>query len=278
MLPHFCAPAASRYLFARLLQRQDVWLRLNRLRYDERDLPDIAAALPPLCGAPPAALKQEGVADDEAMHFCLDSAGLGFDELAPVLELLTLDELKALPCPALSKAKASTSTRAGVIGTILGAEGQRLLPGMFKKKEEGESAQDAPESSQTGLLKRHLRETVGEVVRIPPATRSLMTRLALVYYRAAVSDERSALTTAVLAESKRRVYPQYAFRRSERLFESREHLIALQRAASVEAEVEGLLEQDGSKEAFERVKTLFESVYEEWKSKSRASTWPRPLG
>ncbi|PWN41753.1 hypothetical protein IE81DRAFT_303249 [Ceraceosorus guamensis] len=259
-------PSDARYVFARLVQRRDAWQRPDRLRFEERDCGDLAGAIRKLCE--PVFLQPSQVShssaqpasqsnDSERMgHFCLGVQEMDPDDVHASLELLNLEELKRLAKMMGSKKSSDTNTRAIAIATLLESRTQ----GTFSFGPSPKSG-----SSQMDVLKWHMSGIIGDCVRLAPRARSLIARLALVYYRATVQSEGSALTTAVLARSRRRVYPVYQHQRTAPLFASRQHLISMEKALRLEVTIDELIEWDGSKEAFAKGLNIFESVWQEWK-------------
>lgn len=106
---------------------------------------------------------------------------------------------------------------------------------------------------------------LGGLVGLRPSVRSLIDRIALIYYRGG-SLGAQALTTMVLAHCRKRNYPKYTHSRSPNLFPSRNHLIAFERALKIELKVDDWVEQDGSEEALRKGVELLDQVWEEWES------------
>ncbi|CEH19173.1 Uncharacterized conserved protein [Ceraceosorus bombacis] len=295
-------PSDPRYVFARLVQRRDVWQRPDRLRFEERDCGDLAGAIRKLCE--PVFLQASQVShssaqpasqsnDSEKMgHYCLGVQEMDPDDVHASLELLTLEELKRLAKMMGSKRSSDTNTRAIAIATLLESRTQctfsfgpspksgsathsnkaapikgqtKLNFSPTKPVSATDSHMPAKRSSQMDVLKWHMSSIIGDCVRLAPLARSLIARLALVYYRATVQSEGSALTTAVLARSRRRVYPVYQHQRTAPLFASRQHLISMEKALKLEVTIDELIEWDGSKEAFAKGLNIFESVWQEWR-------------
>ena len=127
----------------------------------------------------------------------------------------------------------------------------------------GPSKSGQPQASR---LKHELSAALGGgCVQVLPALRSLVDRVALVYYRGNLLGS-AALTTAILSRSRIRNYPKYIYKRTSFLFPSRDHLIAFERALSIEAEMEYLIQFGKSEADFQAALALFESVWSEWKS------------
>ena len=134
----------------------------------------------------------------------------------------------------------------------------------------------------------------GEVIRVSPAYRSLLTRLSLIYHRTAyTSNSTTSLTSSLLARFGKRHYADYTVQRTYSIFTSRDSLIAYERALDTERRMElctmegrmvdgstmegavtaleyGKLGKEDKKKLKERFLKegieIFESVYEDWKA------------
>lgn len=252
----------ARHLFARLIQRRSSWHRLDKLHYDF-DVKDKSGAVAKLC-KPVLGSEECGDEEDTPTRFCLCEEDMeGGEEEA--LSLLTLEELKVVAKKMNRWKGATAATKASLIASLLTSKGQGTLHAFASgsSKMSGEVPLVSPIRSQSVFLRQTLRDIIGGCVRVCPRTQKLVDRVALVYYRGAEQGS-SALTTAVLSRSRKRRYPEYKWERSASLFPSRPHLLAMERALSIEAQMDELIEWDGSKEALSKAMKLFESVYPEW--------------
>ncbi|SPO26766.1 uncharacterized protein UTRI_04075_B [Ustilago trichophora] len=198
--------------------------------------------------------------------------------IAESLSLLTIEELKVI-AKNMGIAKIGT-TRAQILSALSATKSQSMLFKSPTKQKTGSSnGSNSPTkqltlnfgSSKTGKpqasrLKDELSAALGGgCVQVLPAVRSLVDRVALVYYRGNLLGS-AALTTAILSRSRIRNYPRYTYKRTSFLFPSRDHLIAFERALGVEAEMEYLIQFGKSETDFQAALTLFDSVWDEWKS------------
>ncbi|EPQ25837.1 uncharacterized protein PFL1_06512 [Pseudozyma flocculosa PF-1] len=224
--------------------------------------------------------KAEGGDDGHALsRFVLTEADMhgGAEES---MSLLTLDELKVL-AKKLNIAKTGT-TRAQHIAALLATKSQSTLfsaPSPSKKgtavaaNSAGGGRQltlnfgsSGKKAAQANRLREELAEVLrGGCIQVVPEVRSLVDRVALVYYRGNLLGS-AALTAAILSRSRRRNYPIYGFRRSGFLFPSRDHLIAFERALEIEARMEHLIQFGKSERDHREALELFESVYPEWQA------------
>lgn len=262
-------PYEARYLFARLIQRKDSWLRLDALRdryaSEITDIDDAVACLL------------------EPAPFLITHADIGDEGREAMLNLLTLEELKSL-AKRMNTAKVGT-TKASIIAALLATKSQGTLTSMFapaslsKPKSHALSSpkpsklqqlsmnfnMHGKKASQSVRLASEVTTLLGFLVRVAPSIRSLIDRVALVFYRGTMLGG-TALTTAILARSRRRNYPAYQTQRSPRVFPSREHLLAFEEAIGVENEMEELLQRGDNTEAtFNKALKLFDSVWPVWK-------------
>lgn len=195
--------------------------------------------------------------------------------IAESLSLLTIQELKVI-AKNLGIAKIGT-TRAQIVSALSATKSQSMLFRSPTKQNRSPNAKQQQltlnfsptktgPQSQASRLKDELSTALGGgCVQVLPAVRSLVDRVALVYYRGNLLGS-AALTTAILSRSRIRNYPKYTYRRTSFLFPSRDHLIAFERALSIEAEMEYLIQFGKSEDDFKAALALFDSVWDEWKS------------
>lgn len=265
-------PYDARYLFSRLIQRRDSWLRVEALRASyaaaDKEGIDLDLAIAEL--TQPRSIATSSIVS----RFLITHADAGDAGQESLLELLTLDELKNL-AKRMHTAKAGT-TKASIIKALLTTRSQGTLMGVFGKKPKSDKESttsglsllfttSGKKASQSMRLANEVTALLGLLVRVDPATRSLIDRVALVFYRGAMLGG-TALTTAVLARSRRRNYPQYKVSRSPHIFPSRDNLLAFEEALRVEAEMEELLQWgDNSEATWNKAMALFESIWPIWK-------------
>ncbi|CDR88509.1 uncharacterized protein SPSC_04336 [Sporisorium scitamineum] len=195
--------------------------------------------------------------------------------IAESLSLLTIEELKLI-AKNMGIAKIGT-TRAQIVAALSATRSQSTL---FKSPTKASGGTNAGSKKltlnfsvssktaqpQASRLKDELSAALGDgCVQILPAVRSLVDRVALVYYRGNLLGS-AALTAAILSRSRIRNYPKYTYRRTSFLFPSRDHLIAFERALSIEAQMEHLIQFGKSEADFQAALQLFESVWAEWTS------------
>lgn len=199
--------------------------------------------------------------------------------IAESLSLLTIEELKVI-AKNMGIAKIGT-TRAQIVSALSATKSQSTLFGSPTKptskphhgSSNGTSKQltlnfgtSKTAKPQASRLKDELSAALGGgCVQVLPAVRSLVDRVALVYYRGNLLGS-AALTTAILSRSRIRNYPEYTYKRTSFLFPSRDHLIAFERALSIEAEMEHLIQFGKSEVDFQAALALFDSVWDEWQS------------
>lgn len=199
--------------------------------------------------------------------------------LSESLSLLTIEELKAI-AKNMGITKIGT-TRAQIVATLTATRSQSMLFKIpIKRSDASQNAASTGASKQLTLnlvspnkgqpqasrLKHELSATLGGgCIQVLPALRSLVDRVALVYYRGNLLGS-AALTTAILSRSHIRNYPSYDYRRTSFLFPSRDHLIAFERALGIEAEMEHLIQFAKSEADFRCALALFDSVWAEWNS------------
>ncbi|CCF52002.1 hypothetical protein NDA14_003115 [Ustilago hordei] len=196
--------------------------------------------------------------------------------IAESLSLLTIEELKVI-AKNMAIAKIGT-TRAQILAALSATKSQSMLftsPTKQSKQSPNTKQQQLTldfsptktgPQAQASRLKDQLSALLGGgCIQVLPALRSLVDRVALVYYRANLLAS-AALTTAILSRSRIRNYPNYTCRRTSFLFPSRDHLIAFQRALSLEAEMQDLIQFGKGEADFKAALALFDSVWHEWKS------------
>lgn len=225
-----------------------------------------------------ASLKQPGSDDPPLDRFVLTDRDMK-GGIAESLSLLNMDELKAI-AKNMGVTKLGT-TRAQIVAALSATRSQSTLTRSPTKQ----SSRSTPASSngsstqltlnfggakagpaQASRLKDELSAALGGgCIQVLPALRSLVDRVALVYYRGNLLGS-AALTTAILSRSRIRNYPAYTHRRTGFLFPSRDHLVAFERALAIEAEMEHLMQFGKTEDDFRAALVLFESVWAEWKS------------
>lgn len=186
--------------------------------------------------------------------------------IAESLSLLTIEELKTI-AKNMGIAKLGT-TRAQIVATLSATKSQSTLFSRSPTKQLtlNFGTSSTKNQAQASRLKDELASALGGgCVQVLPAVRSLVDRVALVYYRGNLLGS-AALTTAILSRSRIRNFPKYTNTRTSFLFPSRDHLIAFERALAIEAEMEYLIQFGKSESDFKTALKLFEGVWTEWKS------------
>ncbi|PWZ00222.1 hypothetical protein BCV70DRAFT_231846 [Testicularia cyperi] len=208
------------------------------------------------------------------------------------LSLLTIEELKLI-AKNLGITKLGT-TRAQILSTLTATKSQSTLFGSPTKTSGKSQSQDGSpkgarqltlnfgssgkKKAQTSRLNDELSAVLGGgCIQVLPAVRSLVDRVALVYYRGNLLGS-AALTTAILSRSRIRNYPSYSYKRTAFLFPSRDHLIAFERALDIEAQMEQLIQFGKSEADFRAALALFDSVWDEWCACVQECTSAHPEG
>ncbi|SJX63533.1 uncharacterized protein SRS1_14289 [Sporisorium reilianum f. sp. reilianum] len=203
--------------------------------------------------------------------------------IAESLSLLTIDELKLI-AKNMRIAKIGT-TRAQIVAALSATKSQSMLFKSPTKNANPGSKQltlnfalTKSAQPQASRLKDKLSAALGGgCIQILPAVRSLVDRVALVYYRGNLLGS-AALTTAILSRSRIRNYPAYTHRRTSFLFPSRDHLLAFERALALEADMDHLLQFGKGEADFQAALALFESVWAEWTACVHECTAAHPEG
>ncbi|EST04970.2 VRR-NUC domain protein [Kalmanozyma brasiliensis GHG001] len=248
----------------------------------------------PANGAIQNAIKPKSSTQEASLHRFVMTERDMKGGIAESLSLLTIEELKVI-AKNMGIAKIGT-TRAQIVAALSATKSQSMLfrsptkptsrplsgntTASTKQQQltlnfTGASKAGQPQASR---LKDELSAALGGgCVQVLPAVRSLVDRVALVYYRGNLLGS-AALTTAILSRSRIRNYPNYTYRRTSFLFPSRDHLIAFERALSIEAEMEYLIQFGKSEADFQTALDLFESVWAEWKSCVQECVLAHPEG
>ncbi|KAK0531215.1 hypothetical protein OC835_003754 [Tilletia horrida] len=315
----------ARYLFSRLIQRKHQWYRVDSLRY-ERDVKNMAAAvkelsqtLPDLVAQHSQHVRNQSTADEPLLtRFAYTQHDHGFfDSVGEMLDLLKVEELKSL-AKRMGVLKASLSSRADLIEALLAVKTQSTLsrfngspsrqskaigPSASPSKSESPFRQltlnfdgSGNKTAQSNHLKKTVQDLIGEAIFIPSEVRSLIDRVALVYYRGNVFNSiGNALTLAVLALCRKRNFPEVQVKRSKDLFKSRDQLKRYEKACAQEYKMvllvdgsfeakrvagatpetfigqyafnahEEALPEMRSAESYKAGVTLFEQIFQEWK-------------
>ncbi|CAD6985897.1 unnamed protein product [Tilletia controversa] len=283
----------ARYLFSRLIGRKHMWHRVNLFKKYDTDIKDMVATVRELA-QPRFELEaqhsqhvcNQSTADEPLLtRFAYTQKDLGFeDRIADMLDLLSVEELKAL-AKKMNILKPAYTTRAQLIEVLMAVKGQSTLAGPDKwrmspsssKTQRTSSSSGTPskrdnhlrqltlnfdlggnKTAQSSQLKSSLQSIIGDVIYVPGEVRSLIDRLALVYYRGnAYNGVGKALTQAVLARCGRRNYPEVEVRRSDDIFKSRDQLKRYERACAQEYRM--VLLVDGTYEVTRTVSNNAES-------------------
>ncbi|BFZ62220.1 hypothetical protein YB2330_003305 [Saitoella coloradoensis] len=234
----------ARYLFVRLFTRKAGWFRINKLQYgnDVVDMDEACALL-------------------WSSEVGLAQSGELIVELEEALSLLSLDELKVFAKDA----------------KVLGKNKDEICSALMKasKEQSGLNTQGKLTLSFDGqgnwsrqdlkLVRKILKQT-GACIRLHPDPVKLFHRLHIVFYRSTNYDERS-ITTLILARISKRKFPEYIVERTSNVFASRQALLEYEDAIKLKAEVDNILEFNGTpgEEGLRRVLAIFESIWDKWK-------------
>lgn len=239
-------PYEARFLYVRLfLRKKAAWFRVDKIGY-EGDISDVLRACNELWSL------TNRFADDESE----------ISDLAPLLSLLSLDELKAISRD--FQCKGTTKERIVESLTKL----SKLQSGLQRS---GSLGLAFDESGKLGrketLLLSRVRKQLGKLIRLRAEPVALLNRLHIVFYRSSDYNEKS-LTTLILAKISRRNFPSYKVDRQSTIFSTREGLLAYERALQLKFEVDTIMElnTNQTKEGLDRVIEIFEAVYEPWQA------------
>ncbi|KIY72043.1 hypothetical protein CYLTODRAFT_389217 [Cylindrobasidium torrendii FP15055 ss-10] len=190
-------------------------------------------------------------------YFCCDESQMPVEL---ILDTLDVSDLKAL---AKDFRLPSTMTRKSDIKAALlkHAHNQTVLPSNLsphkKGKDKGKfkqttlsfaatpSLKSLSSNSQEQRLKQLASKRLGKCISVNPDFHLLIRRLCIVFYRCIHMPEH-LMRQSLLSEFKKRVYPSYNYKRSN-IFETRESLLAFERALEVEYELQAVLEIDDDK-------------------------------
>lgn len=189
---------------------------------------------------------------------------------AQIISALTATRSQATLFSSPIKATTHTKTLGRSVNSGDGSGGQRQLTLSFSSS--------GKKHHQSSRLEDELSAVLGGgCIQVVPLVRSLVDRVALVYYRGNMLGS-AALTTAVLSRSRIRNYPAYGFKRTSFLFPSRDHLIAFERALDIEARMEYLIQFGKTEADFRTALDLFNTVWDEWESCVQECTSAHPEG
>lgn len=216
----------ARYLFVRLLQRKkDQWYRLDKLEYAE-DVDDLEAAAQALCKPFAACSSSElfryAIMDDEMKG-----------GMRARLELLTVEELRLL---AKQLGKKRTGTRVEIVSALLTKPTNSVLIFDQNKLTTSTSASyERLESCVSTIMH-------GGWISLDSTVYALMTRVALVYHRGKPVLG-PMLTSAVLARTRKCVFPKYEYSRQSHIFVDRESLLRYEKAEQCAELMDELIEK-----------------------------------
>ncbi|KAJ0313849.1 uncharacterized protein N0V96_002090 [Colletotrichum fioriniae] len=282
----------AQYLYVRLfLRKTSAWHRQDRLGYYSdvsdpeaaivslqkvRDLPEPDA---PACSNPVEGIDLEEFSLDDNFTFA-DASEEHITTIEEASSLLSLDELKDLA----KEAKFQGRNKADLVKALCrtGYQQTGLFAHGLQRSGSGESQtarglmldrHDTPphlsrqDSNQTQHFLEKIRIITGPCIRLSPLTYKLFERVHLVFYRSTEWTEKS-LTAIILASIARRNYPEYIVCRSTNIFASRRHVLEFESAVRVEAEVDQVLEFNGSpgEAGLRKVVDVFDRVYPRWQT------------
>lgn len=197
------------------------------------------------------------------------------DEAAP---LLYLDELKALAKEAKIQGRnkaelirglcRTSQQQAGLASVGLSRHNSRdssVMTELDLHKMSGVSRLRREESNREQHFLDKMLAMLGPCIRLSPATFKLFERVHLVFYRSTEWTEKS-LTTIILAKIARRSFPEYIVCRTSTIFTCRMHLLEFEAAIRMEAEVDNILESNGtpSEADLQKIVNIFERTHPRW--------------
>ncbi|ORY75355.1 VRR-NUC domain-domain-containing protein [Leucosporidium creatinivorum] len=99
----------------------------------------------------------------------------------------------------------------------------------------------------SNVVSSHALKTIGSVIQLSPAYRSLFDRLSLVYHRTSytASSNTTSFTASLLARFGKRRYPDYEVSRTFAIFSSRSLLQQYEQGLEVERQIEEILGESG---------------------------------
>ncbi|KAI7901977.1 VRR-NUC domain-containing protein [Cokeromyces recurvatus] len=207
----------SRHLIVRLLMRKHGWIRKSRLNYSNQ-VNDVNAAT--------ADLKSKG--------FILTS----LEDLSEAVKILSKEEMKL----------------------IIKERNIRVLKKNSLKKEDYEKEIINFGLNVTGNIVTHysnlttdsikakklwesIHSFLGDCIKVNPKIFTLFQRLQIVYYRINSFQDKSYMSSSILARISKRNYPSYKSCRSNAIWNSRDDLLKYEDALLVEKEFYNHLEQ-----------------------------------
>ncbi|TID04697.1 Fanconi-associated nuclease 1-like protein [Colletotrichum higginsianum] len=281
----------AQYLYVRLfLRKTSAWHRQDRLGYysdisdpeaaieslqKPRDLPEVEASKE---SNPVEGIELEEFSLGDTFTFA-DASEEHITTIEEAASLLSLDELKDLAKEAKFQGRNKADLvkalcRTGYQQTGLFAHGlhrsgsgeSQTARGLMRHGHDTPPPLNRQESNQTQHFLDKIRDITGPCIRLSPLTYKLFERVHLVFYRSTEWTEKS-LTAIILASIARRNYPEYIVCRSTNIFVTRKHVLEFESALRVEAEVDQILEFNGSpgEAGFRKVVDIFDRVYPRWK-------------
>lgn len=284
-------PTLTRASYVRLfLRKTAAWHRSSRLGYhsDVSDLPTAIDSLQearqlPQAGADRANDPIPGLAMEEnSLGESFTFADASEDHITTVDEaasLLYLDELKTLAKKAKVQGRNKAELVRGLCRTCQQQAGL-VAVGLSRHNSRDSNVSTELDSHKPNDAIRLRREdsnreqhfldqilaTIGPCIRLSPATFKLFERVHLVFYRSTEWTEKS-LTTIILAKIARRNFPEYIVCRTSTIFASRMHLLELEAAIRMEADVDNILEFGGtpSESDLQKIVDIFQTTYPRWR-------------
>ncbi|KAK4048785.1 hypothetical protein OIV83_004551 [Microbotryomycetes sp. JL201] len=178
-----------------------------------------------------------------------------------VLNLLTIDELVSLG--KRMKVNPGRGTRREWTQALLRTSNQSMLSfGQPQAIKRGRNGRNGKENVKTGfglsfdakgnnikassMTAQQALKTIGPVIRLNPAYRSLFDRLSLVFHRTTyTANNTTSFVASLLARFGKRHYPDYVVSRTFAIFPSRQVLRQYERALAVERKIEDILGETG---------------------------------
>ncbi|RDA84208.1 hypothetical protein CP532_0258 [Ophiocordyceps camponoti-leonardi (nom. inval.)] len=272
----------SQYLYVRLFLRKTwAWHRCSRLRYHS-DVSDLDGAIESLQKTRelPHLEAAQGPADFDVEPFKLgddftfaDASEDHIKTMDEAASLLYLDELKTLAKEAKFQGRNKAELVKGLCRTSQQQAGLAAV-GLLRRRDWDSPPPSQPRARlrrEDSNRDRHFMGRVmamtGRCIRLSSSTQKLFERVHLVFYRSTQWTEKS-LTTVILAKMARRNFPEYIVCRTTTIFASRMHLLEYEAAIRLEAEVDGILEGNGTptEADMQRIEEISRRILPRWRT------------
>ncbi|CAL4136772.1 unnamed protein product, partial [Meganyctiphanes norvegica] len=228
----------ARKLYVRLFQRKIKWNRIKKIEYKEIcDNEDMEMYINELTYA-------EFLLEESAMK--------GLEEVLP---LLTNEEIHSL-CKEMKVSTAGKKEEL-VLSLMRFSKQQRSIMAAFSKSQQGNS-----------IVLKKARATVGRCCMINKEIRRLFMRVLMLYSLPRYDDDeeggqQSQLTTLLMVNMGKMIFPEYDILRKYAIFKSRDDLIKFEECGQLENDVREYMEAHKWQEAVELIhiaKTSYEEL------------------